>query len=103
MTTATPVSVGINGYGGERSRGASRVMRSSLQSTPPQRLSANLVRLRVKARRDYLPQTGEASLSIGPVELQASRRIRSLSRREIRWRRLASTCVTRQAPVIRGR
>lgn len=65
MTTATPVSVGINGYGGERSRGALESQAEFFAIDTATRLTANLVRLRVKARRDYLPQTGEASLTIG--------------------------------------
>lgn len=65
LTTATPVPVGIAGYGGERSRGALESHAEFFAIETATRLSANLVRLRVRARRDYLPQIGEASLSIG--------------------------------------
>lgn len=65
LTTATPVPVGINGFGGERSRGALASHGEYFAIESATRLSANLARLRVRARRDYLPQTGEASLSIG--------------------------------------
>ena len=65
LTTVTPVPTGINGFGGERSRGtlASHAEYFVVQSAT--RLGTNLVRLRVRARRDYLPQPGEASLTIG--------------------------------------
>jgi hypothetical protein len=65
LATATPVPVGIAGYGGERSRGALESHAEFFAIETATRLSANLVRLRVRARRDYLPQIGEASLSIG--------------------------------------
>lgn len=65
LTTATPIPIGINGFGGERSRGtlASHGEYFTVESATS--LGTNLVRLRVRARRDYLPQIGEASLSIG--------------------------------------
>ena len=65
LTTATPVPPGIDGYGGERSRGALESHTEFFAIETATRLGTNLVRLRVRARRDYLPQTGEASLSIG--------------------------------------
>lgn len=65
LTTVTPVAVGIDGFGGERSRGALASDAEFFAIESAARLGANLVRLRVRARRDYLPQVGEASLSIG--------------------------------------
>ena len=65
FTTATPVPTGIDGYGGERSRGALESHAEFFAIESATRLSTNLARLRVKARRDYLPQTGEASLTVG--------------------------------------
>jgi hypothetical protein len=65
LATVTPVPLGINGYGGERSRGALESHTEFFAIESATRLGSNLVRLRVRARRDYLPQTGEASLSIG--------------------------------------
>jgi hypothetical protein len=65
LATSTPVPVVIDGFGGERSRGtlASHGEYFAIESAA--RLGTNLMRLRVRARRDYLPQIGEASLSFG--------------------------------------
>jgi hypothetical protein len=65
LTTATPVPAGINGFGGERSRGALESHAEFFAIEAATQLGTNLVRLRVRARRDYLPQVGEASLTIG--------------------------------------
>jgi len=65
LTTVTPVPLGINGFGGERSRGTLESHGEFFAIQSATRLGTNLVRLRVRARRDYLPQVGEASLSIG--------------------------------------
>jgi hypothetical protein len=65
LTTVTPVPSGINGFGGERSRGTLASHGEYFAVESATRLGTNLVRLRVRARRDYLPQIGEASLSIG--------------------------------------
>ncbi len=68
LTTATPVPMGIDGFGGERSRGTLASHGEYFAVESATRLGTNLVRLRVRARRDYLPQVGEASLSIGRGE-----------------------------------
>lgn len=65
LATATPVPVVVNGFGSERSRGALASHGEYFAVESATRLGTNLVRLRVRARRDYLPQIGEASLSIG--------------------------------------
>lgn len=65
LTTVTPVPVGINGFGGQRSRGTLESRGEFFKIESATRLGTNLVRLRVRARRDYLPQVGEASLTFG--------------------------------------
>lgn len=66
FTTTTPVPINIDGFGGERLRGSLTSHGEHFAIVSATRINANLVRLRVRARRDYLPQVGEASLSIGP-------------------------------------
>ena len=65
LTTITPVPNNIDGFGGERLRGSLASHGEYFAVVSATRLNANLVRLRVRARRDYLPQVGEASLTIG--------------------------------------
>jgi hypothetical protein len=65
LTTVTPVPTTINGFGGERSRGTLQSHGEFFAVESATRLGTNLVRLRVRARRDYLPQVGEATLSMG--------------------------------------
>ena len=65
LATATPVPAMIDGYAGERARGALESHAEFFTIESATRLASNAVRLRVRARRDYLPQIGEASLSIG--------------------------------------
>ncbi|HEX2272194.1 MAG TPA: hypothetical protein VHH35_21815, partial [Pyrinomonadaceae bacterium] len=64
FTTTTPVPANIDGFGGERLRGSLTSRGEHFAIVSATRLAANRVRLRVRARRDYLPQIGEASLSI---------------------------------------
>ena len=65
LATATPVPVLIDGFGGERSRGALASHGEFFTVETATRVSNNLVRLRVRARRDYLPQPGLGTLSLG--------------------------------------
>jgi len=65
FTTITPVPNNIDGFGGERLRGSLASHGEYFAIVSATRLNTNLVRLRVRARRDYLPQVGEASLTIG--------------------------------------
>jgi len=65
LTTATPVPLGIDGFGGQRSRGTLQSHGEFFALKFATRVGANLARLRVLGRRDYLPLPGEASLSIG--------------------------------------
>ena len=52
LTTATPVPLAINGFGGERSRGTLQSHGEFFAVLSATRLVTNLVRLRVRARRD---------------------------------------------------
>ena len=64
FTTTTPVPLNIDGFGGERLRGSLTSHGEHFAIVSATRLNTNRVRLRVRARRDYLPQVGEASLTM---------------------------------------
>ena len=65
FSTTTPVPAAIDGFGGERSRGILTSHAEFFAVESATRLGEDTIRLRVRARRDYLPQPGEAALSIG--------------------------------------
>jgi len=65
LATATPVATAIDGFGGERARGALASHAEFFAVETATALGDDLIRLRVRARRDYLPQPGEGALGIG--------------------------------------
>lgn len=65
FSSATPIPAAINGFGGERPRGALASGAEFFAIESVTALGPDSVRLRVRARRDYLPQPGEATLNIG--------------------------------------
>lgn len=65
MTSVVPIDPAIADYGGEVSRGTLVSTGEHFRVESATRLDAHRLRLRVHARRDYLPRQGSATLGLG--------------------------------------